>query len=111
MDASSVHSAPDDRVYEAVIDRGDLVARGAFGPNALCDIYRRLEIWRLERESDTELSGHRTTYFRNSGRTGDCLHACKVVYAVEAVRADDVEAGGEEASEPKCDPADPLCGL
>lgn len=99
----TVQSAPDNHLYEAVLDRGTLVARGAVARNSICQTYRQLEIWRLDRLGDNELSGYRTTYWRDS-RHGDCLEACKVVYAVEAVRA-------EEGDEVKCPDGDPLCGL
>jgi hypothetical protein len=100
-----VQSAPDNRPYEAVLDRGALVARYAFNRNSICQTYRQLEIWRLERLGDDEVSGYRTTYFRDS-RHGDCLQACKVVYAIEAVRVDEDEEG-----ELKCPGDDPLCGI
>lgn len=111
--AASVHSAPDNRLYEAVLDRGELVARGAFDEEPACQTYRKLEIWRLERHGDDEISGFRTTYWRES-RRGDCLEACKVVYAVEALRSDEGESGddtGDEGARDDCDPNDPLCGI
>lgn len=98
LTGASVHSDPENRAYEAVLDGATLVARGAFTHNRLCRTYKHLEIWRLERESDDEISGYRTTYWRDPARDGsaDCLRACKVVYAVEAVRADpEGEAEGE----------------
>lgn len=90
LGGASVHSDPDNRLYEVVLDGATLVARGAFNRNSLCRTFKHLEIWRLERESDDEISGYRTTYWREPSRTGraDCLEACKVVYAVEAVRTD-----------------------
>jgi hypothetical protein len=114
MVAATVQTFPDNHAYEAVIDRQALVARGAFDKNTSCQTYRQLEIWRLDRHGDDEISGYRTTYWRDdrTARRGDCLEACKVVYAVEALRStdgDEREEGGRVPS--SCDPSDPLCGL
>lgn len=91
MAASVVVSAPDNHPYEAVLDRGELVARGAFNKSRFCQTYRQLEIWRLTDQGDGSLSGYRTTYWRDArtARRGDCLEACKVVFGVEAVRSED----------------------
>ena len=115
LGSATVMSGPDNHTYEAVLDRGELVARGAFDKNGTCQTYRQLEIWRLERDGNDELSGFRTTYWRDrrlSGNT-DCLRACKVVYAIEAVRTDEAESKPARPERPRvrCDPNDPLCGI
>lgn len=96
---SSVLSDPDSRIYEAVLEGKTLVARGAFDQDNLCKTFKHLEIWRLDAQGDDEISGYRTTFWRDPSRNrnADCLQACKVVYAVEAVRTDPDAEDAEDA--------------
>ena len=84
--ARTLYSTPDNRLYAMFIDKGDLVARGSFEPRDGCPTDTYVEIWRLEKESEDRLSGYVTTY--SHFNSGDCLHACKAVFAVELDRAE-----------------------
>lgn len=85
----TLYSSPDDRLYDTFIDRGALVARGMFEPRAACPNHTYVELWRLEKRGDDRLSGYVTTY--SHFNAADCLHACKAVFEVDAVRAPPAE--------------------
>lgn len=87
----------EDRRYQIEMDGEELVARGAFEPSEGCGTHRWVEIWRLGRGSDDEISGFLTSYYRDP-KLG-CLRSCKVVFEVEAERAKEGEDTAEEEDE------------
>jgi hypothetical protein len=100
LESGTLTSDFEDRRYEVELDGEELVARGAFDKMARCGTHQYLEIWRLGRAGDDEISGYLTTYVRQPDR-GDrsCLRTCKVVFEVEAVRAAEGEGEREDEEE------------
>jgi hypothetical protein len=96
LESKVLSSDFEDRRYDVVIDGEELVARGAFDKMERCGTHQYLEIWRLGRAGDDEISGYLTTYVRQPERGNrSCLRACKVVFEVEAVRVKEAEGEGE----------------